>query len=168
MYQLKYRRWDNRIELVAENGMRKLLNENISSKPLISPNKLKAIYLSPFEWEILTNLYIIDLKTGEYTKVVGAIDEKYAPKAAIWITDIHIALIIGYAFGMVSDGENIHIYNLLNRQMCKIAEWDWRTQAIKLEYKGELLRFESVEYLSDTLSEIKEIQGKLDIQRYIS
>ncbi|PEP84926.1 DUF4652 domain-containing protein [Bacillus pseudomycoides] len=168
MYQLKYRRWDNRIELVAENRMRKLLNENISSKPLISPNKLKAIYLSPFEWETLTNLYIIDLKTGEYTKLVGVIDEKYAPKAAIWITDIHIALIIGYAFGMVSDGGNIHIYNLLNRQMCKITEWDWRTQAIKLEYNGEFLRFEGVEYLSDTLSELKEIQGELDIQRYIS
>ncbi|WP_257129068.1 hypothetical protein [Bacillus pseudomycoides] len=95
MYQLQYRRWENRIELVTENGLTKLLTDNNSSKPLISPYGLKAIYLSPFEWETLTNLYVIDLNTGDSLKVVGAVDEKSVPKDAIWINDIHIALIIG-------------------------------------------------------------------------
>lgn len=37
MYQLKYRRSNNRIELITEYGEKKLLNDSISSKPTISP-----------------------------------------------------------------------------------------------------------------------------------
>ncbi|EEM07732.1 hypothetical protein [Bacillus pseudomycoides] len=168
MYQLQYRRWENRIELVTENGLTKLLTDNNSSKPLISPYGLKAIYLSPFEWETLTNLYVIDLNTGDSLKVVGAVDEKSVPKDAIWINDIHIALIIGYAFGVFSDGGNIYIYNLLDRKMCRMTEWNFYRQATKLEFKRGLLRFEGIEYLNNTLSKSKEFQGELDMELYLS
>ncbi|WP_141520843.1 hypothetical protein [Bacillus pseudomycoides] len=68
---------------------------------------------------------------------------------------IYIALIIGYAIGVSSDGGNIY-NNLLDRQMCKMTEWDFRTQAIKLELKGEFLRFEDIKYLNTSSNKFTE------------
>ncbi|MDA1886883.1 DUF4652 domain-containing protein [Bacillus cereus group sp. BY105LC] len=164
MYQLKYRRSDNRIELITEYGEKKLLNDSISSKPTISPGGLKAIYLSPCEWESITKLYLFDLRNGDNIQLIGDIDGAYIPKGAIWIDNSYLALIIG--FGTFSDGGNVYLYNLMDSQLIKITDWDQRKQVVKLEYNSGFLKFKGIEYLSDIMEEYIEFKEILDIKLY--
>ncbi|PGK33413.1 hypothetical protein CN907_25650 [Bacillus anthracis] len=61
-------------------------------------------------WDVYTNLYLIDLKTGENIKPVGIIDGKYVTKNTVWITKEYIVLVDS----AVGDRRNVHIYHLLN------------------------------------------------------
>ncbi|MGF2772604.1 MULTISPECIES: hypothetical protein [Bacillus cereus group] len=162
MYQLKYRRSDNRIELITDYGEEKLLNDSISSKPNMSPDGLKAIYLSPYEWESITKLYLFDLRCGNNLQLISDIDEGYMPKEAIWINDSYLALIIG--FGTFSDGGNVHLYDLTDNQLIKITNWNQRKQAVKLEYNNGILNYEGIEYLNENMEEYREFREKLDVK----
>lgn len=50
MYQLKFRRSNNQIELVISQGIKGSLMNCIISKPKLSLKGLRAIYLALFEW----------------------------------------------------------------------------------------------------------------------
>lgn len=169
MYDINYRRSDNHIEFIdGKDGMVKILVDDISSKPEVSPNGLKAIYLSPYEWEALTSLYLFNLQTGENTKLIEPDEDSFVPKYAIWINDSHIAYTYAFAYGTISDGGNVYIYNIDEGNTHKVTDWDSRTQAVKIEYDGNVLKYEGVNYVDESMNETKEIKGELDIQLYIS
>ncbi|WP_242144682.1 MULTISPECIES: DUF4652 domain-containing protein [unclassified Bacillus cereus group] len=163
MYKLRYKRSDNQIELVTEQGRRKNLTNCISSKPKTSPGGLKAIYLAPFEWETLCSLYLVDLCTGKKQRIIGPVDEKYIPKDAVWISDTKIALIIGDVYGTISDGGDVYVYNFIDDQLCKLTSWNQWKQAVKLEYIEGTLYYEYIEYIGDDIGEEKEFIRLLNI-----
>lgn len=166
MYQLRYRRSDNQIELVTEMGKRKKLTNCISSKPKISPMRLKAIYLAPFEWETLCSLYLVDLHTGKKQLLIGPIDEKYIPKDVVWISETKIALIIGDVFGAINDGGNVYVYNFIDNQLYKLTSWHQWKQAVKLQYLEGILYYECVEHIQGATYNSKEFIRVPNISLY--
>ncbi|MCC2357694.1 DUF4652 domain-containing protein [Bacillus pacificus] len=169
MYNINYRRSDNHIEfLKSEEGSSKILIDDISSKPEVSPNGKKAIYLSPYEWEALSSLYLFDLETGENKELVGPNEEQFVPKYAIWIDDDHIAYTFAYAYGTISDGGNVYIYQISENRIHKVTDWDSKTQAVRIEYDGKVIKYEGVQYIDKEMNQYKEIDGELEIQLYLS
>ncbi|OUB84502.1 hypothetical protein BK784_35575 [Bacillus thuringiensis serovar medellin] len=167
MYHLNYRRSDNQIDLVTEKGIKKSLTNCISSKPKISPKGLKAIYLSPLEWETLCSLYLVDLCIGKKQLLIGPIDERYIPRDAIWLNETKIALIIGDVYETYIDGGNVYIYDFLDNQLHKLTKWNKRKQAVKLEYTNGILYYEGVKCAVDDIQVEKKFIGVLDIGLYI-
>ncbi|HFO0461001.1 TPA: hypothetical protein ACHIFS_004694 [Bacillus paranthracis] len=168
MYQIHYRRWDNRIELISDEGEKKFLTHSISSRPLISPNKSQALYLSPYEWETYPNLYLMNLSTGENISLINSTDKQSVPKDTVWITDTCIAIIIGPIFDQMNDGGNVFILDLITRNLKQITEWDYQIQAIKLKYYQGNLEVDCYGYVNGLKNKCVEFKKKIAINLYIN
>ncbi|PFS55015.1 hypothetical protein COK41_26230 [Bacillus cereus] len=174
-YELLYNRTDNQIDLIYNNSVKKSLTNSIASKPIKSPDGTRAVYMTPFEWEALTKLYMFNLQSGENVELIGPLDAyfntvqdgTYVPKDVIWINDNILAVIIGYAYGTVSEGGNIFIYNLDEKKLNKITSFESKKQATKLKYEENSLKYEGIEYIDDIMNEFKEINGSIDVSLFI-
>ncbi|HDR7414414.1 TPA: DUF4652 domain-containing protein [Bacillus toyonensis] len=173
-YQLLYNRTDNQIDLIY-NGFKKSLTNSIASNPIKSPDGTRVVYMAPFEWEALTKLFMFNLQTGENVELIGPLDANsiptqngpYVPKDVIWINNNILAVIIGYAYGTVSEGGNIFIYYLDEKRLDKITSFDSKTQATKLIYEDNTLKFEGIQYIDDIMNEFKEINDSVDVSLFI-
>lgn len=96
----------NRVELLYPGGKPVVLAEDSPSEPLKSPNGEKAAYISPWEWEESSNLYIVDLQDSSQDILVST-DTENQTKDVIWEDDEHVLVIKGYQYGTVDVGGKI-------------------------------------------------------------
>ncbi|GHH98636.1 DUF4652 domain-containing protein [Neobacillus kokaensis] len=165
MYKLRYDDSSGFIYIVNENRVERLLESHFSSKPAISPDGTYAVYITPLEWEVASNLYKFDLELGTKEEIRLDIDEtKYKVKDAVWIDDSHLAMIIGGIDGTIAIGGNIYRYDLETELLIPITEYeDNRKQAIKLNIMEELLVFDTIEYIDRSMSRFIRKQEELPL-----
>lgn len=111
---------DDKLELIALYS---------TSTPEISPNKRRIAYITPYEWESIGELYIydMDIEDDNPKKSLKTIDREdiknqYTIKAAKWIDDRHILTIIGFAYGTVTVGGDLYLYDTESKKLELILE----------------------------------------------
>ncbi|MEC3543931.1 DUF4652 domain-containing protein, partial [Bacillus thuringiensis] len=134
MYKLYYDDSAGIITVENEHGVRKILADSFSSEPKFSPDGTKAVYITPLEWEVSSDLYLFDLQTGNQIKIDLCINtEREKAKDVEWVNDSNLIIIIGLLHGTVSVGGDIYRYILDDKNLVKIFDGhSQRKQAIKL------------------------------------
>lgn len=95
-----------------------LVSNATPSTPVFSKDMTRFIYISPFEWEVLGDLHLFDVNTENDQVILSAkriteftsINNKI--KLVKWYDSKQIICIIGQAYGTVSIGGNVYIYNI--------------------------------------------------------
>jgi hypothetical protein len=154
----------NRVELLYPGGKPVVLADDIPSEPLKSPNGQKAAYISPWEMEESSNLYIVDLQDGSQDILVSTADTEYQPKDVIWEDDEHVMVIIGYRYGTVDVGGSIYRINIETKEQEVIKPSGGNTQITDLErIEDKVLYYNGIQYIDDIQNEYKEYSDQISL-----
>ncbi|MED4018501.1 DUF4652 domain-containing protein [Sutcliffiella cohnii] len=167
MYQLMYDEVNEKLIQINPSGESTIITEDFPSKPEVSPDKKKAIYISPLEWERSGSLYMYDMESGYIKEVICPDKDGNIPKYAVWLNKKTIALIKGYGDGTVGIGGNVFIYDIEKQQLTQITHFSSRIQITKLLVKGKLLILRGIRYTDDNFSAFKEYEEVLLIDEIL-
>lgn len=154
----------NTIELLSPDGEVLTLAEGNPSEPLKSPNGEKAAYISPYGWEELSDLYLVDLKDGKQDVLVSN-DSESKPKEFMWEDDEHLLVIIGSPYGTVSVGGDIYRINIETNEKEAIVSTDDKTEITKLErIEDGVLYYSGIQYTDDEWNEHQEYANQVTLE----
>ncbi|MBU5677791.1 DUF4652 domain-containing protein [Alkaliphilus sp. MSJ-5] len=139
-----------------------IINNNTPSMPIISPNKDKFAYISPFEWEQLGSLYLYNTTTSSSDLLIEP-SESNIPKDAIWINNEYLLVIIGHAYGTVSTGGNLYLLNTTTREITLFRECSEEQQFTKIDLINDYLNVTVITYQDDIFNEYTESSFTISI-----
>lgn len=121
-------------EIFIDNGIKEqCINKDSASFPKLSPDGRRLAYISPHEFEALGELHIYDIEKNEETTVIkiGDIESQDMVKSVEWLDDRYLVTIIGYAYGTVSQGGNLYIYDMIDGKLTLILSPEEKRKEIK-------------------------------------
>lgn len=133
---LKSRKWE------------KVLCDVSPSYPTVSPDKKRIAYISPFGWEELGELYIYDLSTDSNKVVIKRNDllKQYTPKVVSWLDDRYLLVIIGFAYGTITVGGDLYIFDTLTKSLNLCIKCGKRQEIKNINKDGEKIILEFVNF----------------------
>lgn len=148
---LQYNQVAREILYIYPNGKKEIIDNDFASKPVYSPNGKQVVFISPLEWETIGKIYMYDLDIHKKSILVEFDDEKFVPKDVVWLDEGNLALILGMAFGTISIGGDIYIYNIENKKFQRITEVEHRIQYTSLEVDSlsGIFRANGIEYTDE-------------------
>lgn len=155
MYKFYYDDSAGIIMLENEKGHRDVVAESFSSEPKLSPNGREIVYITPLEWEVESELILLDLTTGNRSELELDINKDTEKvKDVLWVDDSNLILIIGMLHGTVGVGGDIYRYNIKDKTLVKIVDCQsHKKQAIKLQLEGDTIYYNIIEYVDDMLNQ---------------
>lgn len=150
------------IELISPEGKTVVLADEDPSKPVKSPNGKKAAYISPWGWETLSVLYIVDLKDGSKKALVSH-DFQNQPKEVIWEDDEHVLVIIGYPYGTIAIGGNIYRVNVISKDKEALTHYDSYTQITDLHLIEGVLYYNGIQYTDKEYIHYKDYSNQITL-----
>lgn len=160
---LKYDSDERIIYIVNEDESEEVLEADSPSDIVVSPDKTKAVYIAPLEWEALGSLYVYDLLLAENKRIIAPDNKDHIPKKVIWLDNRNLAVIIGYGFGTVSIGGNIFVYDLIDEQIKPLTKYDNHIQVTDMVLKEGILELEGIQYTDDALNEFKRFKEQITL-----
>lgn len=122
---------DDSIFIEKDGEFNRIVDYN-TSVPELSEKGDKLLFISPYEWEVIGDVYVYDLEDMKLTRIIESPKaSNYKVKKAIWYDNNTIYLINGYAYGTVSQGGHLYKYNIRKEEL-EIVEY------IKLEERQEI------------------------------
>lgn len=158
-YKLVYGE-ENEIKLIKEISI-----DRLASKPNVSPDKSRLIYISPYEWEVLGDLHLCNLD-GENVKseiilsaekISEMVDPSKKVKVAKWKNNEQLYLIIGQGYGTVSEGGDLYIYDIIKNKLSKVYTCNYREEIVNFEVNEEKINLTIVKFTEE-----------LEVDKYIS
>lgn len=152
MYDIQFDSKGETVQLIYPSGKTEVISNDSPTIPIKSPDKTKAVYISPLEWETYGSLYLVDLEKGEQ-EVLVAPEESNIPKNAIWQDNEHVLVIIGFGDGTVSIGGNIYKVNINTKNKTPITTYDYNVQITDLFFQDGMLHYKGIRYTDDGMSD---------------
>lgn len=125
-----YRRMENNLPeiVVKKDGKEKVICEgdDYPTKPTISADKKKLAYISPYEFEVIGEVFVYNYLDDTNKAVVTHKDipENLAPKKINWFDDRYLLVALGYAYGTVSMGGDLYVYDTVGDKMSLLISQD--------------------------------------------
>lgn len=141
-----------------------ILEENLPSQPILSPNNERAVYIAPYGWELIGKVYLLNLNNLKKEVIYEPKDNNITPKDLTWIDNRRIAMILGYPYGTISVGGNIYIYDINTKTMKLFHEFSDFIQITNIEYLNNQLLLKGKKYIDNNYLESKVYQTKLKIK----
>ncbi|SEN88569.1 protein of unknown function [Mesobacillus persicus] len=163
-YDIQLNTETNTIELLPPNGEPVILAESNPSEPLKSPNGEMAAYISPYGWEELSDLYLVDLQDGSQSILVTN-DSESKPKEFIWQDDDHVLVIIGYPHGTVNVGGDIYRINIETNEKEEIVSTDDKVEITDLErIEDGVLYYSGIQYTDEQWNEHQDYSNQVSLK----
>ncbi|MFP7416605.1 DUF4652 domain-containing protein [Priestia filamentosa] len=157
MFNVIYSQKNQVIHLKNERGIEEVIPCDSPSMPIKSPNSKSCIFISPYEMDSSRSLYQINLETGEIEEVIPPSKENNVAKKALWLDDNRILVIIGLAYGTVSLGGDLYIYNFGDNSLLPVIENESdESEIVDFEFNNELLRITIRTFIDDIKNQFKE------------
>ncbi|MGG0773814.1 MULTISPECIES: DUF4652 domain-containing protein [Bacillus] len=164
MYRLFYDETKQHLYQIDPDGRETVIADSSPSMPVYSPDKSKAIYISPLEWECPGSLYLFNLESGDITELISPDDNQNIPKYAIWLSNTTVAYIFGYGLGTVAVGGNVFIINIENKKVKPITKYSGEIQITKLEVTESSLNLFGIRYTDDNYIKFDEFQESVSLE----
>lgn len=89
------------------------------SEPVISPDKKRAAYITPYEFEVIGEVHIYNSANNgaENAIKVADIPKEHKPMKLFWLNDRYLLIIIGYAYGTTSVGGDLYVYDTSGKSL---------------------------------------------------
>lgn len=112
--------YEQHVITISSGGEEKIINRYPScSQPVVSPDGTRFAYIDVLEWEELGEVYLYDVETGTQELIMKRnkdFESQHTPKDLVWLDDNHLLAVIGFAYGTVSVGGNLHVYDLQKQE----------------------------------------------------
>jgi|SRR5690625_3943639 len=164
MYQLRYDQRKQQIVQIDKSGKEIIITDNHPSRIIFSPDKKKAIFISPLEWEELGSLYMFDLVEGDLTELIIPDENQNVPKNMEWIDNQNIAIVIGYGMGTVEVGGDVFILNILNKKLQQLTNYPKEIQITDMNFKRANLIVSGIKYLDDNYNKSESYNDILSLE----
>jgi hypothetical protein len=167
LYDIKFDSKSETVQLVYPSGKIEIIANDSPTIPIKSPDKTKAVYIAPLEWEIYGNLYIVDLEKGEQEVLVDP-EGSYIPKNVIWQDDENILVIIGFGDGTVCIGGNIFRVNVKTKEKIQITSYDSNVQITDLYFQDGMLHYKGIRYTDDSMNESEAYESVISLDSLLA
>ncbi|MBB6447416.1 DUF4652 domain-containing protein [Bacillus benzoevorans] len=161
-FDIKYNTEEKSVQLVKADGNTEVLAARSASEPVKSPDRKKAAYVSPIEWEEPGDVYIVNLEDGTQNVLVATEGEQ-TPKKVIWENNENVLVIIGYAYGTVATGGNIYRVNLETKEKTALTQYEGDVQITDLKIENGILKYSGIKYTDDNFNESVPYSNKLPL-----
>lgn len=106
----------------------------LSSKPYISPDKKRFVFIDPNEADCPGNLYLYDKDEHELKTLIKFEYPKgtNTPKRVRWVDDRFLLVVIGYGYGTHNFGGNLYIYDLQSNEVRNVEVLKSSNEEIRL------------------------------------
>lgn len=148
-----------------------VVNNDFPSLPSESPDKSKIAYLSPYEWEVLSNVYIFDTATRK-NKIVLSVDdvknnksikEQSTPKKVIWLDNDHLLLIIQFAFGTVVQGGDLYSIDLSDNEITQLTKMEKYTEITDIYLENGRLAASIIKFTDENMTKYDKYKSLIQI-----
>lgn len=119
------------------------------SKPVISPDKKRAAYITPYEFEVIGEVHIYDSANSvvENAVKIADIPKEHNPKKLFWLNDRYLLIIMGYAYGTTSVGGDLYVYDTSGKSLSLlITETEDKRQIKDVKAENENIIIEIAAY----------------------
>lgn len=101
-----------------------VFTDDFCSTPVVSPNKGKAVFLYPYDFELLSDIMLFDAATGTVTTLPEPDDLalQHTPMRLTWLNDEVMLVIVGYGYGTITRGGDVYYYDLKAGANAKILD----------------------------------------------
>ena len=135
--ELIYRSNDSggkRLISYIKNNKEKLINDNGPSEPVINSSKDKVVFIDNYYWEAIGNVWVYDVNKEKSEIIIkSTTGDQQKPKSLTWYDDNKLLVVIGYAYGTVSVGGDLYIYDFDSEELSLIITTDINTEIIDTE-----------------------------------
>ncbi len=163
LYDIELNHETNALELKKEGTKTIVLADNQPSEPINSPNGEYAVYLAPFEWEEISDLFLVNLKDGSQKKLVEGNSES-KPKKVIWEDDKHVLVIIGYPYGTVSVGGNIYRVDIETGEKEALTKYIDDFHITDFQIEDGTLHYSGIQYIDEGMNEYKDYTNQISLE----
>jgi len=125
-----YNRVENDLpEIVLKKDQEeKIISEGSESpsQPFISPNKKKLVYIAPYEFEIVGEVFLYNVLEDSKEAIISHNDipENLSPKKICWFDDRYLLCIMGFAYGSISKGGDLYVYDTVDGKLTLLVKED--------------------------------------------
>lgn len=133
---------------LINDGKKTLLIDDISSKPIESPNGKYIAFINPFGWECMSNVYIMNLFNNHIYKVYSW-EYALSPKYINWESNKSLLVILGKTYGAIEIGGNLHRINIENKSLDIVKEFDKNIQITEFSLDGDIITVSGIKYIDD-------------------
>ncbi|MBI9013497.1 MAG: DUF4652 domain-containing protein [Clostridiales bacterium] len=112
------------IVIQNDTGLHVITN-NMDSVPEVSPNGDRVLFITPFAWEEVGELYIYTIAEETLEKIIPkSYEDQSTIKVARWLDEERILYIDGYPYGTVTRGGELKEYNLITKTSKLLVSYD--------------------------------------------
>lgn len=129
-----------------KNLTKKIIDENHPSEPVISPDNNFAVYISPFEWEEIGSIYLLDLENISKEKIYEPKSNNLNPKYLTWINNEKLAVVLGYAYGTIAAGGNVFSLDISTRELTQLTHFPNEIQINSISMENNTLNLSGIKY----------------------
>ncbi|MEA3423295.1 MAG: DUF4652 domain-containing protein [Bacillota bacterium] len=133
-----------------KNNKEKLINDNGPSEPVINSSKDKVVFIDNFYWEALGSVWIFDVDEEKSEIIIESkIGDQEKPKSLTWYDDNKLLVVIGYAYGTVSVGGDLYLYDFHSGELSLMIETDIYTEIIDTEITADGVKVNYAKFNED-------------------
>lgn len=125
--------WNRYIILKSGQDI-KIISRSGASFPEVDPAKTRIAYIYPYFWETIGDVFIYDVSKDQYLVIIkgNELKNQHTPKKIKWLNDRYLLTIIGLAYGTVSKGGSLYIYDTMNNQLHFAVEPESMTEFVDI------------------------------------
>jgi hypothetical protein len=154
------------LKLVQKSGEEIVICDNMPSPPSVSPDGKMIAYLSPYEWEVLSDVFIYHLDKDKNENVLNGqelaanrnIKEQHTPKKVLWLDNRYLLVMIQYAYGTVTQGGDLYVYDTMEDSLRLLIKMYQNEQISDLKLEDDLLYMDIVWFTDESMSEQQEVK----------
>lgn len=129
--------------------------ESNSSEIIYSDDETKALFINPYGWETMSNIYIYDIKK-EKLELIHKWDEYLACKYADWENHDNILAILGYTYGTIDTGGDLYRINVETKKAELIKQFPPNIQISNFKINKNKLTVSGIKYIDDNYNEYED------------
>ncbi|MNJ43663.1 hypothetical protein D3C77_386790 [compost metagenome] len=144
--------------------------EDYPSKPAINGDKTKLAFISPFEFELLGEVWLYDALTDGKTRVFTSeqAGEGKSAKQVLWLDNDNLLILTGNTYGTVTLNDTLYFLNTKDNKLEQILKVNSDQDIRNLQISNETtMTYELATYDDERMNAVTE-EKRLDITSYVS
>lgn len=153
---------------VNKDDSKTILSDYGSSYPEISTDKSRIAYIDEVSFESIGNLYVYDIQTKDnMQKTTYGYDQSETVKSIEWISDDSLLVVIGFAFGTVTQGGDLYLYDINENKLTLLLESEKYMEIKDAVVENDIVTITKVIWKDDNYLEYNEIREEKSIEELL-